>query len=146
MTHFCWVFSQGVMGVSDLDSYRGLYNNCANLVPDEKQILISDLESLVADETCQVETSTITSAGAEDGQLPPSATQQCVDDDAALQTVFGELDHPLHTHTCNDPLHPHNRNDRSAPGDKNIHDSMRFASDQVRVSPAVPPRQKTSAP
>ena len=125
------------MGVSDLDSYRGLYNNCANLAPDEKQILISDLESLVADETCQVETATITSAGAEDGQLPPSATQQCVDDDAALQTVFGELDHPLH---------PHNRNDRSAPGDKNIHDSMRFASDQVRVSPAVPPRQKTSAP
>ena len=90
MTFFSSCIEPGVMGVDDLAAYRTLYESCQNLDPAQKGILVSDLESLVEDETCRVDTSAITSAGAADGGLPNSATQECLDDDAELQKVFGD--------------------------------------------------------
>ena len=90
MTFFNSCIEPGVMGVDDLTAYRSLYESCQNLDPTEKGRLVSNLESLVEDETCQVDTSTITSAGATDGGLPMSATEDCLDDDEELQKVFGD--------------------------------------------------------
>ena len=80
------------MGVADLSSYRALYKSCMGLHPDEMNILVENLNSLMADESCNVNTSTITSADASAGGLPTSATEGCVDDDEALIGIFGEGD------------------------------------------------------
>ena len=90
MTFFNDCIAPGVMAVADLDGYRALYESCQALDPAEKGTLISNLESLVADAACRVDTSAITSAGANDGGLPTSATEACTDDDAELQKVFGD--------------------------------------------------------
>eukprot|EP01052_Picozoa_sp_SAG31_P022092 SAG31_NODE_1741_length_7387_cov_6.330132_5_plen_640_part_00 len=78
------------MGVEDLNSYRTLYKSCLHLDASELGILIGTLNSLVADETCNVDTSVIASSDALAGELPMYATDGCVDDDDALSELFEE--------------------------------------------------------
>eukprot|EP01045_Picozoa_sp_COSAG04_P033230 COSAG04_NODE_6796_length_1253_cov_5.317308_2_plen_155_part_00 len=87
---FTSCISSGVMGVEDLSGYRALYESCQNMEGQEKGVLVSNLNSLVEDATCIVDTSSITSAGAQDGALPASASGQCTDDDAEVVKIFGE--------------------------------------------------------
>jgi hypothetical protein len=60
------------------------------LAPEEKAVLVSNLNSLVEDPTCRVDTSSITSGDPTAGSLPTSATEACTDDDSEVQKIFGD--------------------------------------------------------
>ena len=90
MTFFTECIEAGVMNVADLTSYRTLYKSCTALDSTEMGVLIGTLDSLVSDPACFVNTSVITSFGANDGGLPRSADGRCVDDDAGVAAAFGD--------------------------------------------------------
>eukprot|EP01052_Picozoa_sp_SAG31_P039928 SAG31_NODE_5653_length_2403_cov_1.310330_1_plen_361_part_10 len=79
----------GVMSVADLTSYRTLYKSCLDLGPQEMGVLVDNLDTLVADPTCRVNTSAITSFDAMAGMLPSSADGRCVDDNDRLRSELG---------------------------------------------------------
>eukprot|EP01052_Picozoa_sp_SAG31_P023130 SAG31_NODE_1884_length_6996_cov_4.386835_2_plen_527_part_00 len=80
------------MAVEDLSSYRSLYKSCTGMASSEMALLIENLNGLVEDGSCDVNTSSITSGNSAAGGLPGLATENCVDDDAALSQIFGDGD------------------------------------------------------
>ena len=61
---FTSCIDSGVMGVENLASYRALYDDCLEMEAQERSVLVSNLNSLVEDPTCRVDTSSITSGDA----------------------------------------------------------------------------------
>eukprot|EP01051_Picozoa_sp_SAG22_P019576 SAG22_NODE_3660_length_1587_cov_3.115591_2_plen_199_part_01 len=80
------------MGVGDLSNYRALYKSCLGLNSDEMAVLVGDLNGLVEDPTCNVNTTAITSSDATAGHLNFAAVEHCSDDDVGLGSAFGDED------------------------------------------------------
>ena len=77
------------INVQQMQKYTTLYETCANLDQNQLQVLVSDVNTLIDNPKCKVNTTGIMTSKGKFTQHFIGVKQSCRDDDASLRKVFG---------------------------------------------------------